>query len=116
MEQARRGSRRKHSDELKAEVLAECSEPGASVAEVALKHGLNANLVHKWRRSADRGSPSTRPSARKFVPIALSPVLPAPSATADIRIDLRRGPTSITVSWPIAAADECASWIRELLR
>jgi transposase len=30
-------------------VLAACNEPGASIAAVALAHGLNANLVRKWR-------------------------------------------------------------------
>jgi len=44
------GTRRRHGDELKAKVLAQCEEPGASVAAVAQSHGLNANLVHKWRR------------------------------------------------------------------
>ena len=43
------GPRRRHSDELKAKVLAACDEPGASISGVALAHGLNANLVHKWR-------------------------------------------------------------------
>jgi transposase len=42
-----------------------------------------------------------------------------PDATApvgEIRIDVRRGPTTITVAWPMAAAAECAGWILELLR
>ena len=43
--------RRRHGGELKAQVLAECDGPGASVAAVAQTHGLNANLVHKWRRT-----------------------------------------------------------------
>jgi transposase len=34
----------------------------------------------------------------------------------DIRLELRRGATTITVAWPMAAATECASWMRELLR
>ncbi len=41
--------RRRHSAELKTKVLAACDEPGASISGVALAHGLNANLVHKWR-------------------------------------------------------------------
>ncbi|MBK6472730.1 MAG: transposase [Betaproteobacteria bacterium] len=52
MEQAKARSRRRHAGELKKAVLAECAEPGASVASVALKHGPNANLLHKWRRLA----------------------------------------------------------------
>jgi transposase len=43
------GPRRRHSLELKAKVLAACDEPGASISGVALAHGLNANLVRKWR-------------------------------------------------------------------
>ena len=30
-------------------------EPGASVAEVARAHGVNANQVFKWRRAFERG-------------------------------------------------------------
>lgn len=40
--------RRTHSPEFKASVLAACRHPGASIAAVALAHGLNANVVHKW--------------------------------------------------------------------
>jgi len=43
------GARRHHSAELKAQVLAACNEPGASISGVALAHGLNANLVRTWR-------------------------------------------------------------------
>jgi transposase len=41
--------RRRHSDEFKAKVLAACDEPGVSISRVALAHGLNTNLVRKWR-------------------------------------------------------------------
>jgi len=40
--------KRRHSAEFKARVLAECAVRGASVAGVALAHGVNANLVRKW--------------------------------------------------------------------
>ncbi|MEW5249193.1 transposase, partial [Microbulbifer discodermiae] len=36
--------RRRHSPELKVKILKECLEPGSSVASVALRHGINANL------------------------------------------------------------------------
>ena len=35
--------RRRYSPEMKAQVLAECEVPGASVAKVAMSHGINAN-------------------------------------------------------------------------
>jgi transposase len=37
-----------HGAEFKTQVLAECQQPGASVAAVALAYGLNVNLLRKW--------------------------------------------------------------------
>ena len=110
MKDSRRIVRRRHSAELKAQVLSECSQPGASVARVAMSHGINANIVHKWRRLAGA---EPLPVA-SFVAVAL----PAPScaAPADIRMELRRGATTMIITWPAAAAADCAAWMRELLR
>ena len=47
--------RRQYSEELKAEVMAECEAPGASVAKVAKSRGINANIVHRWRQLAGQG-------------------------------------------------------------
>ena len=44
--------RRRHSAQLKALVLEQCVAPGASVAKVAMSHGVNANFVHGWRKLA----------------------------------------------------------------
>ena len=44
------GQRRSYPKSFKAQVVDECTQPGASVAGMALSHGLNANLVHKWIR------------------------------------------------------------------
>ena len=102
--------RRRHSAQLKAQVLAECARPDASVAAVAMSHGLNANVVHKWRRQA--GGTASLPVAT-FVPVA---VKPAVSEEAVIRVELHRGVTAVNVMWPAAAAAECAQWLRELLK
>jgi transposase len=119
--QSKGAPRRRHGKALKSQVLAECSEPDASVAAVALAHGLNANLVHKWRRGAERTPEAATPAApvadsdpAVFVPLQLPP--PAHATLPDIRIELRRGATSVTVNWPADAAAECAVWMRELLR
>ena len=110
MKDSRKIVRRRHSAELKAQVLRECAQPGASIAGVALSHGINANVVHRWRRFS---AAAPLPDA-SFVPVAL----PAPScaAPAEIRMELRRGATSMTITWPAAAAADCAAWMRELLR
>ncbi len=123
---SRNDLRRRHSAELKNQVLAACAEPGASVAAVAQAHGLNANLVHKWRRGRNaRPSPSTRDVAAApatastlpevataFVPVRLETPRAAP---ADIRLELRRGRTTVIVTWPAQEAAACGSWLREWL-
>ena len=110
--------RRRHSDDLKAQVLHECSQPGASVAAIALRHNLNANLVHKWRRRARRNLVAQQlPAPAPFIALPMHPVSePASVPPADIRIELRRGATTVSVLWPVAAAGECAAWLREWLR
>jgi transposase len=40
--------RRVHGAEFKTQVLANCQQPGASVAAIALAHGLSVNLLRKW--------------------------------------------------------------------
>ena len=119
--------RRHHSAELKREVLAQCGVPGASVAAIAQTHGLNANLVHRWRRNDARMSaPSTSGAVGEFVPLAL-PTPPPPGVAAtptpsqeisppEIRVELRRGASSATIIWPLAGAAQCGEWLREWLR
>ena len=54
--------------------MAECDAPGASVAKVAMSHGINANIVHRWRQLARQARPALPgpPSTRQFVPVALA--------------------------------------------
>jgi transposase-like protein len=122
-----RQRRRLHSDEFKADAVASCMQPGMSMAAVAMAHGVNANLLRRWVREAELRPPGIAldkpqahgmqaPEAKPlFVPVSLPP--PAAAApVADIRIELQRGATAITVTWPASAAGECAAWMRELLR
>ncbi len=120
--------RRRHSAELKTLVLEQCAAPGASVAKVAMTHGLNANIVHGWRKLARERegaamslpSPTTLPaktaaSVPQFLPVSMAQTT-SPPAPVDIQIELRRGAAAMKITWPIAAAAECAAWMRELLR
>ena len=131
MQTGSRAPRRRHADELKARVLAACAEPGASVAAVAQAHGLNANLVHKWRRgcgaptdSAARPVRTAVTAGAEFIPVALPMTTVAAPATngqaiatpaADIRIEWCRGAATIAVSWPVSAAPECARWLLQCM-
>ena len=111
-EDAKRPMRRRHGRELKQQVLAECAAPGKSVAQVAMAPGLNANLVHKWRRQA---SAVAEPPMPAFVPVTVAP--PAAAEPAQfIDLELQRGAVSVRVRWPLASAATCAAWVREILR
>jgi transposase-like protein len=43
-----RRTHRTYSPQFKAELVAACLEPGASAAALALHHGMNANVLHRW--------------------------------------------------------------------
>lgn len=43
-----RSSRRVHSAEFKAHILAECRQLGASVSAMSIARGLNISVVRKW--------------------------------------------------------------------
>ena len=118
MQDADRTRRRRHSADLKQRVLTECSAPGASVAQVALTHSLNANLVHKWRRTTQRAAVVAAPIGQRdaFIALPMAPPSAASSPALDIRIELRRRTMAVNVAWPLVAAADCAAWLRELLR
>jgi transposase len=61
--------RRWRSVSEKLEIVQLTLKPGASVAEVARVHGVNANQVFKWRRAFERGELSE--SSVALVPVTL---------------------------------------------
>ncbi len=44
-----RRTHRTYTPQFKAELVAMCQQLGALIAAVALQHGMNANLLHRWR-------------------------------------------------------------------
>lgn len=130
-----KSQRRVHGAEFKTQVLAECQQAGASVAAVALAHGLNVNLVRKWlvgrgikrtglpapRTLTRTQPPAAEPAAAslQFIPVELAPAAPAlDEATAAspfcIHVELTRGGTQLSVRWPSTQAASCAAWLHEL--
>jgi len=108
--------RRRYSKEMKAQVLAECEVPGASVAKVAMSHGINANVVHGWRKLVRGANEVTMANAREFVPVALEDAGVPRVAERGIEVELRRGAVTMKLTWPLSAAADFAAWTRELLR
>jgi hypothetical protein len=124
-----RRSRRTHSAVFKAEVLQACSQPGVSVAAVALAHGLNANLVRRWLNGRDVGSVAraaptvvTTPSAGSSATLPAPPKFMAvqlaghPAHSPDIRLELHRAGATVSVVWPAHEAAICGAWLRDWLR
>jgi transposase len=134
-----RSQRRVHDAEFKTKVLAECQRPGASVAAVALAHGLNVNLLRKWlvgRGIKRTGLAAPRTVTRKpvgvdttgsslqFIPVEIAPApVAAPAAESEqarspsfeeIHVELTRGATQLHVRWPSTEAAACTAWLREL--
>lgn len=100
-------ARRRHVAELKARVLSECERPGASVAAIALVHGLNTNLAHKWRRAARRlasQSPATGWASLILLKIRLHKSYNLPSLAIQYKI-ISCPPPKKTFLWSLFATD-----------
>lgn len=117
-------TRRRYGAQFKAMVLAQCDEPGISVAQVAMSHGINDNVVHRWRqlarqqqssRQATAGGQPRAEQAVAFVPLAL----PAPEGAevkTEVHLDIKRGTVTVGVAWPEKALGDLAGFVRELLK
>ena len=127
-----RPRRREYSKTFKAQVVAACAQPGASVGGVALSHGLHANMVHRWIREAQsvRASPSTRADAVSgFISLplaamvastrdeqalaALPPSQPSPLPPPAVQVRLQRGELVVSLECPLS---QCGALLREVLR
>ena len=109
-------TRKRYSKELKAQILGECDAAGASVAKVAMVHGINANIVHRWRKLAREDAGAAIGKSLELVPVAVASVAMPPACERDVEIELRRGSLSMKVTWPVSGAADLAVWTRELLR
>ncbi|WP_045227339.1 transposase [Methyloterricola oryzae] len=112
-----KSTRRQHSADFKLQVVDACRQPDASVAGVALAHGINANLVRRWLREQGIVASSKRVAAEAnvldFVPVRIAPSEAPPG---DIRIELRRAGFVATIHWPVQAAPELGAWLQAWLR
>ncbi|MBC7379596.1 MAG: IS66 family insertion sequence element accessory protein TnpB [Burkholderiaceae bacterium] len=79
------------------------------MAAIALRNGLNANMVYRWLREEAQGVED----GGHFIDVQI----PAPAmASPEIRVDLRCGAATVTVNWPMEGGRECAAWLREWLQ
>ena len=116
--------RRTYSPEFKAKAVAACSQPGVSLAAIAMDLRVNDNILRRWVRETERaallGSPATRmelaPPPSGLVPITVaSASVPAPVNTS-LRITVQHRGTTIEIVCPPMAEAQCAALLSELLR
>lgn len=92
-------ARRIYTDEERVQIVQEVLKPGACVADVARRHGINDNLVFNWRRMYQHGLLPGSPAQLVPVQVTENPpqeevlALPAPKEppmpACQIEIDLR---------------------------
>ncbi len=82
---SQRPPRRQWAKELKVEIVAESYVPGASIAEVARRHGINANLLFTWRKRFGTQKTASGDGAVKILPVVVVPdvVTPVVSSSPD---------------------------------
>lgn len=125
--------RRTYTRQFKAEMVARCLRGDVSLASLAVEHGMNPNVLHRWvtehgryghHALSDDDQPAHNPmaltvstpeAATPFIPVPLSPSQSRAGNEA-IRLELKRGAMTLSVSWPVSSAAQCVELLREWLR
>lgn len=101
-----RAKRRMRTLEEKIAIVEEATQPGASIAFVARKHGVNANLVFGWLRLHRRGLLANQRQAKSapLLPVKITaPTLTPtePSGTQAAKSRTRRSVVESVSSEPV---------------
>ena len=87
-----KATKRRHSAAFKRKLVKLTEEAGASVAAIALAHGINANLLFKWRRTQATRPARRNPAAQAvLLPVTMNPLPPA-SALLELPAPTARAP------------------------
>ena len=99
-----KATKRRHSAAFKRKLVKLTGQAGASVAAIALEHGINANLLFKWRR-AQSGRPARLKPVTQAVllPVTMDP-LPAASAVIDLPTPAVRAPAAGVIEIEVGGA------------
>jgi transposase len=106
------GRRRRWSDEVKGQVVAESYEPGVVVSEVARRHDITPQHLFGWRKAARAGR-LVLPAAE---PPMFVPVVTAPGAAG--AVTHRTGSIAIEIAGAVVRAEPGVDlgWLRAVLR
>lgn len=113
---------RRHSEELKARVIALSLQPNTSVATAAMANGLNANMLRRWVREAEMAGGSgaqielpREAATSAFVQLPMpTPVVVAPEpSTPRVEAEIQRDGTTLRASLPLDSRS--SAWLREVM-
>lgn len=125
--------RRSYTPQFKAEMVAQCLQSNVSLASLAVEHGMNPNVLHRWVSEHERYGRHTltddpasvqpaplavrTPPASPFIAIPVAATMASPAPGQDsIRLEVMQGSTKVSLAWPISGAQQCAAFLREWLR
>jgi transposase len=98
-----RTKRQYRSKQERRQIVEETLRPGASVAVIARRHGVNANQVFQWRKLYRQGRLADEPVAQ-LVPVRLAEVVGGDQPPAMLRsgvIVIELGRARIRVEGPV---------------
>lgn len=127
--------RRTYTAQFKADMVAQCLLGDVSLASLAVDHGMNPNVLHRWVMEHERyGKHSLQDSGdevlaiptRDMSPAHWIPLNPAPTpgdrttaapapANDTIAMELSARGLSLTLRWPVREHQALADWTRTLL-
>lgn len=81
--------RQRYSHEFKRQIVEASLTPGTSIAAVAQAHGINANLLHKWRWRYRHGA---------FCAVSVPPTLTAVQIVKPARLAVAKPSQPTTIS------------------
>jgi transposase len=98
--------RRYRSKQERRHVVEETLQPGASVAVIARRHGVNANQVFHWRKLYREGKLDGKPATAQLVPVRVAEVVSADEPAAKLYagvIVVEVGRARIRIEGPVDA-------------
>jgi transposase len=101
----------------KRRIVADSFAPGASVAAVALQHGVNANQLFTWRRQIGGAVMTAEAAPARLLPVTITEAVPCPAraeAGGRMEIVLRGGERVIV--WADVEAAALARVVKALAR
>ncbi len=94
-------TRRVHDRAFKDDMVAQSLVPGASVAAIAMKGGINANLLFKWRREHVKAKDAVARAGATLLPVCVLPdvaAMPPSIPTAAVNRGARPGVIELEIA------------------